>query len=123
MTLSTLITLITQPGQGIGPFHAFHAYHAPCPAEGIATMRDYLGIVRDTYSPDPDRVISVKSVESPFRGAVAATVPPPGWNGATCEGCRWPHLCRVLGPRAPNLPHGPCPAHPAAITDSERNAS
>lgn len=43
-----------------------------------------------------------------FQGPVDATVPPPGWDGTICRGCRWPEFCRVLGPRDASLPGGPC---------------
>jgi hypothetical protein len=46
------------------------------------------------------------------RGPVAATRPPAGWRGVLCDGCRWPKLCGVLGPRGPHLPGGPCTAWP-----------
>lgn len=46
---------------------------------------------------------------------VMATVPPSGWNGALCAGCRWPALCRVLGPRGPHLPGGPCSTWPRSV--------
>jgi hypothetical protein len=50
------------------------------------------------------------------RGPVEATVPPPGWDGTRCSECRWPELCRVLGPRDASLPGGPCPAYRTAYS-------
>jgi hypothetical protein len=52
------------------------------------------------------------------QGPVEATVPPSGWDGGLCGGCRWPVLCAVLGPRGANLRGGPCPAYPAPIATS-----
>jgi hypothetical protein len=46
------------------------------------------------------------------RAPVEATRPPAGWDGSLCAGCRWPALCRVLGPRGPHLAGGPCAAWP-----------
>jgi hypothetical protein len=43
---------------------------------------------------------------------VIASLPPAGWDGALCDGCPWSEFCRVLGPRAPHLPGGPCAAWP-----------
>ena len=46
------------------------------------------------------------------RDSIEASVPPPDWDGRLCIGCQWPEFCRVLGPRGPQLPGGPCPTYP-----------
>lgn len=38
-----------------------------------------------------------------------------------CDACHWPDLCRVLGPRAPQLPGGPCAAWPADAVAHDSN--
>ena len=51
----------------------------------------------------------------PVSQPITATTPPPGWNGQLCSECQWPGLCKVLGPRGPHLPNGPCPAYPIEL--------
>ena len=47
------------------------------------------------------------------RSPVTASTPPAGWDGGLCDGCPWPLLCGVLGPRGPHLPGGSCAAWPS----------
>jgi len=56
-------------------------------------------------------------VAGSHRWSVEASVPPAGWNGTLCEGCICPRFCRLLGPRGPNSPAGPCAAWPEASRD------
>jgi hypothetical protein len=51
-----------------------------------------------------------------YQGPVESTVPPPDWDGALCQECRWAKLCHVLGPRGQDLPGWSCTAWPSSAT-------
>lgn len=79
------------------------------PAGGRAEHRDHAAL---TFAP-------FLRVGEP----ITATTPPAGWDGTLCGDCQWPDLCRVLGPRGPHLPVGPCPAWPADATGETPRSS
>src|SRR4051812_6254894 len=78
--------------------------------------RDEIGLEPPVPSSE-DKMLAAGNAEAlvwrtVYQGPVESTLPPPNWDGTLCPGCRWPTLCRVLGPRCPSLPGGPCPGQP-----------
>jgi hypothetical protein len=51
------------------------------------------------------------------RGPVAASAPPPGWDGTLPANCGWPALCHVLGPCPSMRTRDNCPfAHSVSVS-------
>ena len=96
------------------------AFLAELRAAGIRLGRDGADLIAEVrpgadLAPFRDHILAHKpALVAALRGPVEATEPPAGWQGATCDGCRWERFCSVLGPRGPHLDGGPCPAWPAA---------
>lgn len=84
-----------------------------CQTRAGVTIAPFAGRIR-AHKPALVRLLA-------YGRPVPATQPPAGWDGELCPNCRWPSLCRVLGPRGPEeFVNGPCPAWPAGDGERER---
>jgi hypothetical protein len=109
----------TRPGVSIAPYRERILANKPAL---LATLRQHEaatlpGTPRKSGRPTPGEA-AAQGLDPTLEWAygdpapVAATRPPAGWRGVLCDGCQWPELCRMLGPRGPHLPGGPCAAWP-----------
>jgi hypothetical protein len=102
----------TRPGVSIAPYRERIRAHKPDLVIAFlhADILEAAEAVGDAFDESTYDRLWAQWHRLARRQPIAACPPPEGWEGTLCDGCRWPAMCRVLGPRGPHLPDGPCPA-------------